>query len=782
MSALLSLTESPCQILRPNGSNTEKAFLGSVNFLETNRLKEWKPMDRSGMNQDRSYCYLTVDDRTGIDNLWPESQCSISSSSGINTPFSNSFVTSAFFDDKQDATRSSAVKKCVIEIDRSKVKTDTLNTFWEKMGEIDCQNLANEYQSRNNTLLTINGQLGATLNERKEIQRVNEARITILRNSNDQLDVQIGERQREKTQLIGQLSNELVSFSNAVTACNLQNSNCITMIQGLTGRLSNCTSNLNQYTIMNDDVASRYARSNQIFLRSNVDYRELLRTLSNVDDQIVLQRQKLVTLNSNQWVTSQNLTAVKESLTYYNREWDNCESNLTGSRPILNVATDKWNKMKQSNLDCGASLQTCKTNVPVILSNLSSANASYADCMRTLAACRQSEINLNGQKVSLCNEIDKWMATHQNCTPCNPVITSLQSTIDEILAWCKFPMEAANQLQMALVDTWQQSMSGLQTELQTCELGVNGIAANRKQKEMTALPTITASNRTPPPLPNSTAPTCTVVLSAAYCDPNDRSKCWADKNAYIRFNRVYSQDLGFDINPVVAIPLVIYNDVAKREQAVRDWTNTTYPYYAYKNNKFNGIDDFRNYIMDEYANGRFLVRKPFVYTSKGPGHENIRGNDGKFIEWGNDQLWFGTFGERNNSTGNGRLGEIVELIPNNGAYCSFTTNDGNTHYGSIHAIDHIPKGTKFGYSRTGMQVQQPFGDSPANGNLWDNVNMSRLMLSTGDAGPTCSFSNINSKDLMPIWRTTYGGWGGGDPCKYNYKFNDLPLEKNPIIG
>lgn len=774
MSALLSLTESPCQILRPNGSNTEKAFLGSVNFLETNRLKEWKPMDRSGMNQDRSYCYLTVDDRTGIDNLWPESQCSISSST-----FSNSFVTSAFFDDKQDATRSSAVKKCVIEIDRSKVKTDTLNTFWEKMGEIDCQNLANEYQSRNSTLLTINRQLGATLNERKEVQRVNEARITVLRNSNDQLDVKIGEKQIEKTQLIGQLSNELVSFSNAVSACNLQNSNCITMIQELTGRLSNCTSNLNQYTIMNDDVASRYARSNQIFLRSNVDYRELLRTLSNVDDQIVLQRQKLVTLNSNQWVTSQNLTAVKESLTYYNREWDNCESNLTGSRPILNVATDKWNKMKQSNLDCGASLQTCKTNVPVILSNLSSANASYADCMRTLAACKQSESNLKGQKVSLCNEIDQWMATHQNCTPCNPVITSLQSTIDEILAWCKFPMEAANQLQMALVDTWQQSMSGLQTELQTCELGVNGIAANRKQKEMTAIPTITTANRTPPPLPNSTAPSCTVVLSAAYCDPNDRSKCWADKNVYIRFNRVNEDRVGFNINPVVAIPLIIYNDVAKREQAVRDWANETYPYNAYKNNKFNGIDQFRNYIMDEYANEQFLVRKPFVYTSKGPGSEQIRGSDGKFIEWGNDQQWYGTFGERNNSTGNGRLGEIVELIPNNGARCSFATNSGwgrGNVWGAMHAVDHIPKGTKFGYSHTGMQARYSWGDDPVRGEIWDNLNMGYLNLATSDASSTCSWSNAVSQGA---------GWVNNsdhNPCNYSYKFNNLPLKDNPLVG
>jgi hypothetical protein len=692
-------------------------------------------------------------------------------------------VTSAFFDEKQDATRSSATKKCVIEINPTKVNTDSLNTFWEKMGEIDCQNLATEYQSRNQTLITTNGQLGATLASQKAIERENEAKISVLRNSIDQLDVQIGQRSGEKIRLVGQLSNEIVTYSNVVAACNLQNSNCVSMIESLTSRLSNCTSNLTEYTSMNEKMLSRWTISNQIFLRSNADYRTLLDTLSNVKQQIDGKRQALIVLNSNQWATSQDLSTTRGSLTYYNGEWSNCTSNLSGSRPILISTTSKWNAMKQSNLDCGASLQKCQSNVPVILSNLSSANASYADCMKTLAACTQTESNLNGQKISLSNEIDRWMATHQNCTPCNPVITSLQSTIDEILAWCKFPMEAANQLQMALVDTWQKSLSGLQTELQTCELGVNGIAANRKQKEQSAIPSITESDRTPPPLPNSTAPTCTVVLSAAYCDPNDRSKCWADKNAYIRFNRVSGRDLGFTLgneNAIVAIPIVIYNDVAKREKAIRDWAKLIYPGPSYRPmGKFANSDAFERYIMDEYTNGRLLVRKPFVYTSKGPGSEQIRGNDGQFIEWGNDQLWYGTFGERNNSTGSGRLGEIVELIPNNGARCSFWTNSGwgqGNVWGAMHATDHKPKGTKFGYSRAGMQARYSWGDDPIRGDIWDNLNMGFLNLATSDASNICSWSNAVAQG---------SGWVNNsdrNPCNYSYKFNDVPLEKNPIVG
>ena len=755
---LSSMRETPCdQLTSKTGTLSDQAYASSVSFLNTMRLQEWKPMDRSGMNPDRSYCYLTVDSNVGIDNLWPGESCVF--------PGSNPFITRSFMDKAQDATRSSAIKKCVMEINPKNVNDDHLNRFWTGMGSMDCSNLEFAYQKLNADLVNGNHLLTDELNGFLATDQTNENKITSLRVTIEDLQTQI---QANRVTL-----NNLYADSNTVAEAiargKVEAAACKSNADQLTVEVQVCASNLTGFLAMSNAVNDAYAFSNQVFNQDQVTYYQTDQAISTLKKSLESKRIE-VSQKKEEWSGNVRLlNTCNGRVTDMKSAYDGCQSNLFATSNALNVCTQS-NTMCQSNrLATSNDYRECEQGLPGLWATWSNNDLTYRDCGKSNAECLVTRASRVEKETALNREIEDWLSKHKNCTPCNVVIESLKSSVDEILAWCKFPLEAASMLKSSLIQSMQQGTIGLQNQMQACETGRNTLPTTlpaRPQKEKVPRgPPGTTTRPTPP--------TCTVVLSAAYCDPSDMSKCWADDNVYLKFKNPRMDNYEM---LVISIPVRDYyeNGVVNtskvheyiRDRAMKRW-NLYYPMTGF---------EWQSHWINEYDQGRYMLRKPYVYTSSGPGFEQA--SPAK-LDWPDD--WWGNFqGEQGggNSTGNGRLGEIVQLIPNNGAHCSFTTNNNGGVYGSIHAINQKPVGTKFGYSRNGMQFRNAGandGNDPGRGEMWDNMNMNYLNLYTGVAGSNCSFSNVLNTPDFPNW------WM--DPCKSAYKFNKLPLwSSNPILG
>ena len=194
--------------------------------------------------------------------------------------------------------------------------------------------------------------------------------------------------------------------------------------------------------------------------------------------------------------------------------------------------------------------------------------------------------------------------------------------------------------------------------------------------------------------------TCTVVLSAAYCDAMG---CWADSNVYIKFKD----------NTIATLPFPPYYDPSSADlsNAVTSWATATNP-------------DKQSYYSSLFADANnYELRGPLVYTSAGPGVDHIKGRSklnrvsfGNFVEDG--------YGGSTNGgvNGNGRLGEIAELIPNNGAFCSFTALDDNgQHWGTFNAVNGNGTGVTYGHERNGKMAYSPFGLDQADPTVWTST-------------------------------------------------------------
>lgn len=758
---LSSMRETPCdQLTSKTGTLSDRAYASSVSFLNTMRLQEWKPMDRSGMNPDRSYCYLTVDSNVGIDNLWPGESCVF--------PGSNPFITRSFMDKAQDATRSSAIKKCVMEIDPKIVNDDHLNRFWTGMGSMDCSNLEFAYQKLNADLASGNHLLTDELNGFLVLDLTNENKMTSLRATIEDLQTKI----QANRVTLNNLYTDSNTVAEAIARGKVEAAACKSNADQLTVDVQVCASNLTGFLAMSKAVNDAYAFSNQVFKQDQVKYNQTVQAISTLKQSLESKRAE-VGLKKEEWSGNVRLlNTCNGRVTDMKSAYFGCQSNLFDTSNALNVCTQS-NTVCQSNwLATSNDYRECEQGLPGLWATWSNNDLTYRDCGKSNAECLVTRVSRVEQETALNHEIQDWLSNHQNCTPCNVVIESLKSSVDEILAWCKFPLEAASMLKSSLIQSMQQGTIGLQNQLQACETGRDTLP--------TTLPARPRKEKVPRGPPGTTArptpPTCTMVLSAAYCDPSDRSKCWADDNVYLKFNN--SRWNNYPEIPVISIPIGdYYNNGVVNTSKVRDsiWNQAKEKWAHFFLGLFLTESDWASHWISEYDQGRYRLRKPYVYTSSGPGHENAAPTN---LTWPDD--WWGNFqGDEGggNSTGNGRLGEIVQLIPNNGAYCSFTTNNGGAIYGSIHAINQKPVGTKFGYSHNGMQFRNAGagdGNGPGRGEMWDNMNMNSLNLYTGVAESNCSFSNVmNTGDFASWWM---------DPCKSTYKFNKVPLDKNPILG
>jgi len=762
--------ETPCQILQSDVLS-EKAAATSISYIPTLRIKEWKPVDSiniAKIKENKKYCYLDNDrSHEGINNLG-DYPCNLSTFN--NVPF----ITDAFQDDRQQTTSTLATNKCVIEIDSGAVSSDSLNSFWGGISSNECTSQFANIVKQNNDLKvsisTLSTQLSQLLEEKAKneviIQDLNANISSYIKPINDSiqdnsdLQLQIDGANDKKYQLSNQFNEKLYECTTSLASYTDQLNVCSSKLTNISNDLSYATSNL--------------SFSNTVYEKKQVEYATLLLAYSNIVNQTQDLRHETTVLN-------QNLNQVMSQLKDCQANSSTCHMSLTQCKTDDAIAVEEtakvityWTACKSNLNECKSDLDICQANLPLIKVALQKKIDTYETCESLLTVCTGSQAELRIRDSALSNDINLWMGSHYNCTPCNVTIDGLKESIAQILIWCKFPLQAQNDLQNKTIEVQQAQTTAATNLVEVCEAGNNTLP--------TTIPTPTQpvgssavpdkGNRGPPPPPTaSPTPTCTVVLTPIQCDGNgiawgNSDECYSDDNVYIIFdqgihyNRNQDANNGDgdgeakDIGPThVTISITDYVQLSM-DTIITKWAldqqrsnRPDYKYGSWNSKVTNWGPKWTKYYLDQYHQEKFKIWAPYVFTSSGPGKEVISRLFAK------EGYIYNEKGEKSEHQAG-----VLHVIPNNGAYCMASVYNQSLGNGYLDAINHIPVGASVTPSaNAGLRG----GD-----NRW-HMNMAQYIESIFVyTAPTCSFSNITGGiDRNDI-----------DPCNSSFVSSQKPMQ------
>lgn len=164
-------SEEACNILYDQELDKNQ-FTTATGFIPTMRIKKFKPSkpELYGITDDNkemaTMCYIDKDsENKKMDILFSNEELDCTKG---NTIFNNDIITDVFEDNKPDRNQNFAFNKCVFKVDNSKVNTDSLNTFWNKMGKAECDALFADVRKENKEF---EQQLDKLLKDYQELSR-----------------------------------------------------------------------------------------------------------------------------------------------------------------------------------------------------------------------------------------------------------------------------------------------------------------------------------------------------------------------------------------------------------------------------------------------------------------------------------------------------------------------------------------------------------------------------------------------------------------------------------
>lgn len=116
---------------------TPGAKNAAMDYLDTSRIKKWKPLDRSTEQADPKYafCYLDNDvENSNTDPVLATSGCN----KAANSVFNKDYIEDMFANTDYESTRKYPYKKCVVKINKDKLNLEEKNKFWNGVQAYQC--------------------------------------------------------------------------------------------------------------------------------------------------------------------------------------------------------------------------------------------------------------------------------------------------------------------------------------------------------------------------------------------------------------------------------------------------------------------------------------------------------------------------------------------------------------------------------------------------------------------------------------------------------------------
>jgi hypothetical protein len=387
------LKEESCSILNREYITFDNLET-STKYLNTLRLKKWKPKNGDDASGTGNYCYIDADKSNNLsDPLIDQYGCD-------NNLFKSPFIRRVFQDNNLDTAYKHPHNKCVFEIEEESINDRTINSFWSNIEGKECTMVTSDINASNVLL-------------RSEIKDTNERMYTV-----EQQILQLNSRysfvESENTTLtnyVGQNTTVRNTKSNLLVQRNIEkalltteldrlNSQCEIMNQDLTLKNNACA---NTRMLLTSNINKQLDTST--FLKAEIDTNMRLRNSSNaILDLRVQQNNELIA--SNKFYEKSNLQLDQDTVQCFAKSNENMVT-LTKLNDYIariqasNVVLRRANATcSNSNAKCQAALTSC--------SNFRAVKIPVHDDMFELYTLRNKYIN--------------WSNTHVACTDFMPGI------------------------------------------------------------------------------------------------------------------------------------------------------------------------------------------------------------------------------------------------------------------------------------------------------------------------------------------------------------------------
>jgi len=383
---------------------SEKALEAMDNYVLGFRVREWTPASldtQKQLNPAHKYCYFLFDsNNSAIDPILNENTCDMRNPifQGVD------FIDRVFVDSNADTSHTLPYSKCIVDIKPESVNSQTLSTFWSRMGDTQCSQYKNSTTKHTVSLINNISGLSNELRSFKELDpKYKEciAKQNILNNNiayikhlytlsncaftGECVNVPRGS-QPTKKQEYDKLQSTLTISQKKLTDIDKDTR----VLQKLTRQ---------DQRKFNEESMVFHGLSNALIRCSNVDLPEKIRQHVELADE---------------------LKRLHESTVLVTQQHHNCQDNLTARRSEYEQLIKNIDRTKLQHDSSNNGLITCLSASDYLRSTINTLKDQYQktatqcnECIATVVMKTAERDALFTDVFSLSNERDDWL---KRCT------------------------------------------------------------------------------------------------------------------------------------------------------------------------------------------------------------------------------------------------------------------------------------------------------------------------------------------------------------------------------
>lgn len=345
------LTER-CDILYNTALNSQTQAIANNN-LQTNRIKKFKPKWTNGLNKQTDYCYINDDlSNENYDFVLNKETCSKSSALFKDSDFIRNVRT----DNLLVNTKNNSIEKCVLEIDKTKVTPEALQTFWNNFDNNKCIKLNDQLFKDHDSLLAelvklrskleeldisktaVNDKLSIAQNKQEELKNTNETLLSEIRQYQTTLNV---------------IANEIIALQQSI---HHSKEDCETKRINKTAEINKCNDDLKK---KNEELDSLKAE-NAVY---NTQTQNIKNELKDIKERSIEENAKYLTLDK---TYNSLLAAFRQKTSIFTTCKKGVEAllaKIADRSTVKGVEDDSHKKLTEQLAKCQTDLKLCKENL-----------------------------------------------------------------------------------------------------------------------------------------------------------------------------------------------------------------------------------------------------------------------------------------------------------------------------------------------------------------------------------------------------------------------------------
>lgn len=420
-------SEEPCSLLYSHDLDS-KAFSVATSFIPTMRIKQLK-------GDENSICYIDNDkNQNKIDFLMKHNTCDKS-----NTLFKDyDFIRNVSNNSKQSKSKNFPFEKCAIEVDKTLVTKNKLNSFWNNVEKAECDALFADLRAENGNLteeLNYNKNqieiLMNTISQKKRIITNNLKSLQVLTDNvlqKDQKVITINGNVNNLESIIRKLNKDLqileksyndlrdkLSLSITQTSNDLQNN--IKKFKQLESDYVTLETEYKKFSQEFQTLFPQYKQNYESYLNNRNQLRELLNDINNLNITLTqkqgLRDSCLSELNKCLNLTQTQRNTLQTDLGFCNQTISKLDDIVTKYRNDVNILNNSYDKTLEEENSAKKAFESCENDRELRQEKSNKLEEIIANWKKERIDCSQYEMQINSMNAEI-KDILTWCSLERN--------------------------------------------------------------------------------------------------------------------------------------------------------------------------------------------------------------------------------------------------------------------------------------------------------------------------------------------------------------------------------